>query len=97
MLYVVNQHIAQFWQPFAPFCGVVFLTFFQSFGNLPERPLLVDLTVEEGQRLKVVYGSNRGFHGIDLDTSAVFDVYIPTHVSKWQMTINIYYASMVPK
>jgi hypothetical protein len=57
------------------------LNIFQSFGNLPERPLLVDLTVEEGQRLKVVYGSSRGFHGIDLDTSSVFDIYLPTHVS----------------
>jgi len=52
---------------------------FKSFGNLVEKPLLVDLTVEEGQRLKVVYGSNRGFHAIDLDTSHVFDIYIPSH------------------
>jgi len=41
---------------------------------------MVDLTVEEGQRLKVVYGSSRGFHAIDLDTSSVFDIYIPAHV-----------------
>jgi hypothetical protein len=53
----------------------------QSFSNLPEQPLLVDLTVEEGQRLKVIYGSSRGFHAIDLDTSQVFDIYIPSHVS----------------
>ena len=54
---------------------------FQSFSNLQEKPLLVDLTVEEGQRLKVVYGSNHGFHAIDLDTSQVFDIYNPQHVS----------------
>jgi hypothetical protein len=54
---------------------------FQSIGNLTHRPLLVDLTVEQGQRLKVVYGSAGGFHAIDLDTSSVFDLYIPSHVS----------------
>lgn len=52
----------------------------QSFNELPERPLLVDLTVEEGQRLKVIFGSQRGFHAIDLDTSQVFDIYLPQHV-----------------
>ena len=56
--------------------------FLQSFSNLDQKPQLVDLTVEEGQRLKVIYGSNRGFHAIDLDTSQVFDIYIPSHVSK---------------
>ena len=52
----------------------------QSFSNLVERPLLVDLTIEEGQRLKVIYGSNHGFHAIDLDTSQAFDIYIPSQV-----------------
>jgi len=56
------------------------LHLFQTFANLVDRPITVDLTIEEGQRLKVVYGSKRGFHGIDLDTSKVFDIYIP-HVS----------------
>lgn len=54
---------------------------FQSFTNLPEKPLLVDLTVEEGSRLKVIYGSNLGFHSIDLDSSQVSDIYIPSRVS----------------
>lgn len=54
---------------------------FQSFSDLKHKPQLVDLTVEEGQRLKVIYGSNIGFHAIDLDTSSVFDLYIPSHVS----------------
>ena len=53
----------------------------QSFVGLADKPLMVDLTVEEGQRLKAIYGSSRGFHGIDLDTSNVFDIYIPSHVS----------------
>lgn len=45
------------------------------------RPLLVDLTIEEGTRLKVIYGSADGFHAVDLDTANVYDIYIPKHVS----------------
>jgi misshapen/NIK-related kinase len=45
------------------------------------RPLLVDLTVEEGTRLKVIYGSADGFHAVDLDSASVYDIYIPKHVS----------------
>uniref|UniRef100_A0A087XSY3 non-specific serine/threonine protein kinase n=1 Tax=Poecilia formosa TaxID=48698 RepID=A0A087XSY3_POEFO len=41
---------------------------FKSFTDLQHRPLLVDLTVEEGQRLKVIYGSTVGFHVIDVDS-----------------------------
>ncbi|XP_070213213.1 mitogen-activated protein kinase kinase kinase kinase 4-like isoform X2 [Littorina saxatilis] len=52
---------------------------FKSFTELVHKPVLVDLTIEEGQRLKVVYGSHLGFHAIDLDTSQVFDLYIPSH------------------
>jgi TRAF2 and NCK interacting kinase len=52
----------------------------QSFGDLAHRPLLVDLTIEEGTRLKVIYGSAEGFHAIDLDSSSVYDIYIPKHV-----------------
>ncbi|XP_076435279.1 mitogen-activated protein kinase kinase kinase kinase 4-like isoform X2 [Babylonia areolata] len=52
---------------------------FKSFTELIHKPVLVDLTIEEGQRLKVVYGSHLGFHAIDLDTSQVFDLYIPSH------------------
>lgn len=53
----------------------------QSFGDLVHKPLLVDLTVEEGQRLKVIYGSCTGFHAVDVDSGAVYDIYLPTHVS----------------
>lgn len=52
---------------------------FKSFGELSHRPLIVDLTVEEGQRLKVLYGSKMGFHAIDVDTASLFDLYIPQH------------------
>ena len=52
----------------------------QSFGDLVHKPLLVDLTVEEGQRLKVIYGSVSGFHAVDVDSGAVYDIYLPTHV-----------------
>lgn len=54
---------------------------FQSFTELQHRPQLVDLTVEEGQRLKVIYGSSVGFHVIDVDSGNPYDIYIPSHVS----------------
>uniref|UniRef100_A0A3Q2GPI0 non-specific serine/threonine protein kinase n=1 Tax=Cyprinodon variegatus TaxID=28743 RepID=A0A3Q2GPI0_CYPVA len=47
---------------------------------LPHRPVLVDLTVEEGQRLKVIYGSCAGFHAIDVDSGNNYDIYVPVHV-----------------
>ncbi|KAJ3588459.1 hypothetical protein NHX12_012051 [Muraenolepis orangiensis] len=53
---------------------------FKSFGSLPQRPLSVDLTVEEGQRLKVIYGSLSGFHAIDVDSGTPYDLYLPTHI-----------------
>ncbi|XP_046903868.1 mitogen-activated protein kinase kinase kinase kinase 4-like isoform X4 [Hypomesus transpacificus] len=53
---------------------------FKSFGDLVHKPLLVDLTVEEGQRLKVIYGSVSGFHAVDVDSGAVYDIYLPTHI-----------------
>lgn len=53
----------------------------QSFTDLQHRPQLVDLTVEEGQRLKVIYGSSVGFHVIDVDSGNPYDIYIPSHVS----------------
>lgn len=52
----------------------------QSFRSLPQKPLSVDLTVEEGQRLKVIYGSLSGFHAIDVDSGTPYDLYLPTHV-----------------
>nr|XP_019786793.1 mitogen-activated protein kinase kinase kinase kinase 4 isoform X25 [Tursiops truncatus]XP_030694625.1 mitogen-activated protein kinase kinase kinase kinase 4 isoform X27 [Globicephala melas] len=55
---------------------------FKSFGDLVHKPLLVDLTVEEGQRLKVIYGSCAGFHAVDVDSGSVYDIYLPTHVRK---------------
>uniref|UniRef100_A0A8C5ATQ6 non-specific serine/threonine protein kinase n=1 Tax=Gadus morhua TaxID=8049 RepID=A0A8C5ATQ6_GADMO len=54
---------------------------FKSFTELQHRPQLVDLTVEEGQRLKVIYGSSVGFHVIDVDSGNPYDIYIPSHVT----------------
>uniref|UniRef100_A0A8C9TYQ2 non-specific serine/threonine protein kinase n=1 Tax=Scleropages formosus TaxID=113540 RepID=A0A8C9TYQ2_SCLFO len=54
---------------------------FKSFTGLPQKPLSVDLTVEDGQRLKVIYGSVSGFHAIDVDSGTPYDLYLPTHVS----------------
>ncbi|XP_061901395.1 misshapen-like kinase 1 isoform X3 [Entelurus aequoreus] len=53
---------------------------FKSFRSLPQKPLSVDLTVEEGQRLKVIYGSSFGFHAIDVDSGTPYDLYLPTHI-----------------
>ncbi|KAL6471697.1 hypothetical protein MHYP_G00203470 [Metynnis hypsauchen] len=53
---------------------------FKSFTELQHRPQLVDLTVEEGQRLKVIYGSSAGFHVIDVDSGSPYDIYIPSHI-----------------
>jgi TRAF2 and NCK interacting kinase len=50
---------------------------FKSFPNLQHKPLLVDLAIEEETRMKVLYGSNIGFHAIDLDSGNVFDIYVP--------------------
>ncbi|XP_022238118.1 serine/threonine-protein kinase mig-15-like [Limulus polyphemus] len=52
---------------------------FKSFCDLVHRPLLVDMTIEECVRLKVVYGSAEGFHAIDVDSGGVYDVHIPSH------------------
>jgi hypothetical protein len=64
--------------------------FFQSFTDLANKPQIVDLLVEEGQRLKVVYGSNSGFHAIDVDTTSLYDLYIPSHVSYLTALISLY-------
>ncbi|XP_022691440.1 mitogen-activated protein kinase kinase kinase kinase 4-like isoform X2 [Varroa jacobsoni] len=53
---------------------------FKTFSGLQHKPLLVDMTIEEGVRLKVIYGSSEGFHAIDLDSGNVYDIYIPCHI-----------------
>lgn len=50
---------------------------FKAFGGLTNKPRIVDLTIEEGQRLKVIYGSSHGFHAIDLDSNSRFDIFLP--------------------
>lgn len=52
---------------------------FKSFPELLHKPLLVDMTIEEDIRLKVIYGSREGFHAVDLDNGHVYDIYIPGH------------------
>lgn len=68
------------------FCGDLISFCLQSFGELNHRPLLVDLTVEEQTRLKVIYGSADGFHAVDLDSATVYDIYLPKHVSLKRFT-----------
>ncbi|XP_072477695.1 mitogen-activated protein kinase kinase kinase kinase 4 isoform X9 [Notamacropus eugenii] len=67
---------------------------FKSFGELIHKPLLVDLTVEEGQRLKVIYGSCAGFHAVDVDSGSVYDIYLPTHVRA--QTLQLIQSSIQP-
>lgn len=43
-------------------------------------PLIVDLTVEENARLKVLYGSHEGFHAIDLDSAQIHDIFVVSNV-----------------
>ncbi|CAJ0609818.1 unnamed protein product [Cylicocyclus nassatus] len=50
---------------------------FKSFASLPHSPLIVDLTLENHVRLKVLYASAQGFHAIDLDSSSIYDIHIP--------------------
>ncbi len=66
------------------FLSSPFLPSAQSFGELDHRPLLVDLTIEDQSRLKVIYGSAEGFHAVDLDSATVYDIYLPKHVSPLQ-------------
>ncbi|XP_015216653.1 traf2 and NCK-interacting protein kinase isoform X9 [Lepisosteus oculatus] len=67
---------------------------FKSFTDLQHKPQLVDLTVEEGQRLKVIYGSSVGFHVIDVDSGNPYDVYIPSHI---QSSITPHAIVILPK
>jgi len=41
---------------------------------------MVDLTVEDGNKLKIIYATCVGFYGIDLDNATLFDIYIPAQV-----------------
>ncbi|VDN22985.1 unnamed protein product [Gongylonema pulchrum] len=52
---------------------------FKAFSQLAHLPLIVDLTVEENARLKVIYGSREGFHAIDLDSGSIDDIYTPAN------------------
>ncbi|XP_062841999.1 TRAF2 and NCK interacting kinase b isoform X2 [Trichomycterus rosablanca] len=67
---------------------------FKSFTDLQHKPQLVDLTVEEGQRLKVIYGSSVGFHVIDVDSGNPYDIYIPSHI---QGTVTPHAIVVLPK
>lgn len=64
---------------------------FKSFGQLNHLPLVVDLTVEENARLKILYGSHEGFHAIDLDSAQIHDIFVMPNVSSyfWTSLINL--------
>ncbi|EEC18412.1 traf2 and nck interacting kinase, tnik, putative, partial [Ixodes scapularis] len=53
---------------------------FKSFPELTHKPLFfVSSTSQYFVFSVVVYGSSQGFHAVDLDSGAVYDVYIPSH------------------
>lgn len=52
---------------------------FKSFTDLTHKPLLVDMTIENGTRFNVIYGSNQGFHAVDVDGGIVQDIYTPSY------------------
>ena len=62
---------------------------FKSFTDLVHKPMLVDMTVEDSIKLKVIYGSKVGFHSVDLDNGQISDLYIPSQVGfLWSITID---------
>jgi len=51
---------------------------FKSFRTLIHRPLLVNMAIEtDNSKLRVVYASEIGFHGVDLDSASVYDIHVP--------------------
>jgi TRAF2/NCK-interacting kinase len=52
---------------------------FKSFTDLAHKPLLVDMTIEDGIRFNVIYGSSEGFHAVDVDSGVVTDIYTPSY------------------
>jgi hypothetical protein len=54
---------------------------YKVFTDLPYRPLIVDMTVEEDSRMKILYGSEKGFHAIDIENEIKYDLYIPSFIS----------------
>jgi len=52
---------------------------FKSFTDLSHKPLLVDMTIEDGIRFNVIYGSTEGFHAVDVDSGVVHDIYTPSY------------------
>lgn len=60
---------------------------FKLFGELVYKLLLVDFIVEEGQRLKVIYGFCVGFYVVDVDFGLVYDIYLLIYI---QCSIKFY-------
>lgn len=56
---------------------------FKSFPYLPQKPLMLNVTIEaENSRLKVCYSSEIGFHAVDLDSASVNDLFIPNQLQE---------------
>lgn len=55
---------------------------FKSFPELQQKPMLVDMVCETASRTKVLYASSLGFHGIDMETGMVQDLFLPPQGSR---------------
>ncbi|XP_057302221.1 misshapen-like kinase 1 [Hydractinia symbiolongicarpus] len=51
---------------------------FKSFRNLFQKPLMVNMAIQtDSSKLRVIYASESGFYGVDLDSATVYDIYVP--------------------
>ncbi|XP_065644866.1 serine/threonine-protein kinase mig-15 isoform X2 [Hydra vulgaris] len=51
---------------------------FKSFRNLTHRPLMVNMAIQaDSSKLRVIYASELGFYGVDLDSASVYDIHVP--------------------
>lgn len=51
---------------------------FKSFRNLTQKPLMVNMAIQtDSSKLRVIYASESGFHGVDLDSASVYDIFVP--------------------
>lgn len=64
--------------------------------DLKSKPRLVDLAIEEGQRMKIIYASESGFHAIDLDSSTTIDLYKPNPIGVRSATLTLLFCSEAP-
>jgi len=51
---------------------------FKSFRNLSQKPSMVNMAIQtDSSKLRVIYASESGFYGVDLDSASVYDIHVP--------------------